>query len=311
MSNRLATVFGGSGFIGRHVVQRLAAQGWRVRVATRDPEGSGFLRPRGDVGQIVPVYADLSKDFSLKAAVSRADLVINLVGILFEKGKSTFESIHVRGAGQVAQAAAAAGVRAFVQVSALGADGQSPALYARSKAAGEAAVRSAFAAAVILRPSVVFGPEDQFFNRFAAMATLSPILPLIAGQTRLQPIYVGDLADAIVAAARPSEAGKTFELGGPRAYTMREIYTLTVAAAGLRRLILPVPTWLAQVQAALLQNLPTPPLTLDQMKLLAVDNVVSGALPGLDGLGITPQPVEAILPTYLLRSPSLAVQTLI
>ncbi len=320
MATRLATVFGGSGFIGRHVVQRLAAQGWRVRVAVRDTEAARFLEPRGDVGQVIPVYADLTKDFSVQAAVHGADLVINLVGILYPRGKNSFQAIHVDGAGRIAAAAKAAGVEALVHLSAQGADPNSPSLYARSKAAGEAAVRAAFPNAVILRPSVVFGPEDSFFNRFADLASYTPVLPVFvsdgfrlfghaagicrlfgSGGFKLQPVFVSDVADAVVTAALPRFAGKTFALGGPRVYSFKQVLELVLSASGRKRWLIPVPLGIARIKAAFLQYLPNPLLTPDQVKLMSVDNVVPPGSPGLAELGITPTAAELIVPTYLSR----------
>jgi NADH dehydrogenase len=313
---RLATVFGGSGFIGRHVVQRLAAAGWRVRVATRDPEGANYLRPRGDVGQVEPVYADLTKEFSVQAAVERADLVINLVGILHERGRQTFRAIHVDGAARVAAAAKASGVKQLVHVSALGADEASDSAYARSKAQGEKAVREAFPEAVILRPSVVFGPEDDFFNRFAALSSVSPVLPVFvtdglrpkgfgfdvwgSGGPKFQPVYVGDVAAAVAAVLKEGHAGKTYELAGPRVYSMKQIMEVTLEAAGRKRSLLPLPMWVAKLQAPFLSLLPDPPLTPDQVRLMGHDNVATGA-PGFKQLGIIPQDAEAVVPTYLAR----------
>ncbi|HIJ38867.1 MAG TPA: complex I NDUFA9 subunit family protein [Rhodospirillaceae bacterium] len=319
MAGRLATVFGGSGFIGRHVVQRLAAQGWRVRVAVRDTEAARFLMPRGDVGQVVPVFADLTKDFSVQAAVAGADLVINLVGILYESGKQTFQALHVEGAARIANAAKAAGVGALVHLSALGADAQSPAAYARSKAAGEVAVRAAFPGATIIKPSVVFGPEDDFFNRFAALSSYTPILPVYvadgfslsgasgqsrlfgSGGTKFQPVFVSDVADAIVAAADPAQSGKVFELVGPTVYSMRQVIQMAMKYAGRCRLVVPMPLSFAKWHAAFLQYLPKPPLTPDQVKMLAVDNLPSAGSLGLADLGIKPTAAEVILPTYLSR----------
>jgi NADH dehydrogenase len=315
-SYRLATVFGGSGFIGRHVVQRLAAAGWRVRVATRDPEGAIYLRPRGDVGQVEPVYADLAKDFSVQAAVERADLVINLVGILYERGRRSFQAIHVDGAARIAAAAKAAGVAQLIHVSALGADSASPSSYARSKAEGEKAVLEAFPKAVILRPSVVFGPEDDFFNRFASLTGISPVLPVFlndgfrlkgfgidvwgSGGTKFQPVYVGDVAEALLTAIKGGFEGKTFELAGPRVYSMKQIMELTMQASGRKRCLLPLPMLIAKLQAPFLALLPNPPLTPDQVRLLSHDNLASGA-PGFKQLGIVPQDAEAIVPSYLAR----------
>jgi uncharacterized protein YbjT (DUF2867 family) len=316
-SHPVATVFGGSGFIGRHVVQRLAAAGWRVRVATRDPEGATFLRPRGDVGQVEPVYADLNKEFSVQAAVLRADLVIDLVGILFERGRQRFDALHAEGAARVAQAAKAAGVKQLVYVSALGADAQSSSSYARSKAQGEQAVLAAFPQAVILRPSVVFGPEDDFFNRFAALTDFSPVLPVFvkdgftfkglkldlfgSGGCKFQPVYVGDVADAVLAVLTPGHGGKIYELVGPAVYSMKQIMELTLRTINRHRVLLPLPMIAAKLQAALLQYLPKPPLTPDQVKLLEVDNIARGKLPGLADLGLTAQDAEGIVPNYLAR----------
>ncbi len=313
----LATVFGGSGFIGRHVVQRLAAAGWRVRVATRDPEGATFLRPRGDVGQVDPVFADLNKDFTIHAAVERADLVINLVGILFERGRQRFAALQSDGAKRVATAATAAGVKQLIHVSALGADPASASAYARSKAEGEQGVLGVFPKAVIFRPSVVFGPEDDFFNRFAALSNFAPCLPVFvsdgfrlrgwsldlfgSGGTKFQPVYVGDLADGMMAALAAGHAGKIFEATGPKIYSFKQLIELTLRAIDRERPLIPLPMAVAKIQAAFLQLLPKPPLTPDQVKLLAHDNIASGTLPGLTDLGIQPQDAEAIVPTYLAR----------
>jgi NADH dehydrogenase len=313
----LATVFGGSGFIGRHVVQRLAAAGWRIRVATRDPEGATFLRPRGDVGQVEPVFADLTKEFTVQAAVERADLVINLVGILFERGRQRFTALQGEGATRIAAAAKAGGTRRLIHVSALGADVGSPSAYARSKAEGEEGVFAAFPDAVIFRPSVVFGPEDDFFNRFAALSNFAPFLPVFvsdgfrlrglsldlfgSGGTKFQPVYVGDLADGIMAALNSDQAGKIFEATGPKIYSFKQLMELTLRAIDRKRPLIPLPMAVAKLQAAFLQLLPKPPLTLDQVKLLAQDNIATGTLPGLHDLGIHAQDAEAIVPTYLAR----------
>ncbi|MAN79583.1 MAG: complex I NDUFA9 subunit family protein, partial [Magnetovibrio sp.] len=252
--------------------------------------------------------ADVTHADSVAAAVRGADVVINLVGILYESGRATFQKIHVDGAANVAQAAAAAGVQRLVHVSALGADASSPAKYARSKAAGEAAVTAAFPKATILRPSVVFGPEDDFFNRFASMARLSPVLPVIGaaspkdGGPKFQPVYVADVADAIMAALTDAKAkGQLFELGGPTVYSFRELMQLVMAQTGRKRCLLPLPYWVADIQAAFLGLLPRPPLTLDQVQLLRRDNVVGDKAKTLKNLGITPTAAEAILPTYLMR----------
>jgi len=300
---RTATVFGGSGFIGRYVVQRLAREGWVVRVAVRRPQAALFLKPMGNVGQITPLAANLRDDASVAAALSGVDAAINLVGILYERGRQSFAAVHAEGAGRVARAAAAAGVARLAHVSAIGADAKSRAAYARSKAAGEAAVQAAFPQATIMRPSIVFGPEDDFFNRFAELARFLPALPLIGGgRTRFQPVYVGDVAAAIVAAIeRPEAAGAIYELGGPRVYSFRQLMELLLHEIRRRRLLLTLPTAIARLQASLLELLPVPPLTRDQVDLLEYDNVVAAGARTLADLGISPVAAEMILPTYLDR----------
>jgi NADH dehydrogenase len=258
----------------------------------------------GVVGQVEPVQANIRDDVSVRNAVEGADAVVNLVGILYETGRQTFEAVQADGAGRVARAARDAGIDRFVHVSAIGADAESAASYARSKAAGEAAVREALPRATIVRPSIVFGPEDDFFNRFAAMARLSPALPLIGGgTTRFQPVYVGDVADAILAALDdPATAGAIYELGGPRIYSFRELMALVLQETERRRLLLPVPVFAARIQAAFLQLLPKPLLTVDQVNQLQIDNVPADDLPGLADLGIAnPTSAEVILPSYLHR----------
>lgn len=301
MAARLITVFGGSGFIGRYLVQRLARRGWQIRVAVRHPAQALFLKPLGDVGQITPVPASLRHEGSIRAAVAGSDAVVNLVGILYQRGRQGFAEIHAEGARRVAEAARAAGAERLVQMSALGADPSSPSDYARSKAAGEAAAAAAFPGASIVRPSVVFGPEDGFFNRFAALARYSPVLPLIGGgYTRFQPVYVGDVADALLRIVEdPACAGRTYELGGPQVYSFRELMELTLETTCRDRWLIPVPFWLASLQATFLGLLPSPPLTRDQVRLLQRDNVVSPGAPGLAELGIAPTAAEVIIPTYL------------
>lgn len=300
MSRHVVTVFGGSGFLGRHLVRRLAQTGAIVRVATRDPVGAALLKPMGDVGQIVPVYADLTNRSQIDAAVAGAGTVINLVGILFERGRATFDAIHTEGAGAVASAAAAAGVGQLVHISALGASADSPSAYARSKVAGEVAVREAFPTAVILRPSVIFGPEDNFFNLFAGIMRLSPFLPVF--ESRFQPVYVGDVADAAMKALTgPLAQGKTFEIGGPTVYSFRELMELLLSVTARRRLLVPMPFGLASFAAWFLQLLPNPLLTCDQVKQLQRDNIVGEGAATLADLGIAPTPAEAILPSYLAR----------
>ncbi len=303
MATRIVTVFGGSGFIGRYVVKRLAQQGWSVRVAVRRPSRAAFLRPLGEVGQITLLRAPLQDESAVRDVLVGADAAINLVGVLFERGRQSFTAVHLDGARRVAEAAAAVGVRHLAQISAIGAEATANAKYARTKGAAEEAVRQAFPDAVVLRPSIVFGPEDEFFNLFATMAQLSPALPLIGGgRTRFQPVYVGDVADAVVRALTdPACAGKTYELGGPRVYSFKELLELMLRETGRRRLLLPVPFWAATLEAMVLEWLPRPLLTRDQVKLLRRDNVVGDDALTLADLGIRPTAVEVILPTYLDR----------
>ena len=301
LGRKVATVFGGSGFIGRYVVQLLAQQDYVVRVAVRDPAGARFLQTQGRVGQIVPLAASVTDPAAIARAVEGAEVVVNLVGILFERRPGDFHRLQGEAPGAIAAAAKAAGVEHFVHLSAIGADPASPSLYARSKAEGEAGVRAAFPEATILRPSVVFGAEDQFFNRFAGMAML-PVMPVVAGGTRFQPVYVGDVAAAVAAAiADPAARGKTFELGGPRVMTMREVLRFILDTTGRRRPMVDMPMGLMRFQAGLLQRLPKPPLTQDQLLLLARDNVVGQGVPSFSELGIAPKSVEAVVPGYLKR----------
>lgn len=298
---RRVTVFGGSGFVGRHLVRRLAARGDVVRVAVRDPVAAAFLRTMGNVGQIVPMRVDIRDPAAVAEAVAGADAVVNLVGILVESGHQRFDAIQGEAPGLLAEAAKAARVARFVHVSAIGADGGSPSAYARSKAAGEAAVRRHYPDAPILRPSVVFGPEDDFFNRFARLAQFAPALPLIGGgATRLQPVYVGDVAAAIEAALdRPSASGRIFELGGPRVLTMREVLDYVCTQTRRRRPLINLPFGVAGMLAAVLERLPAPQLTRDQVRLLRRDNVVAAGAADLRSLGIEPTPIEGIVPAYL------------
>ena len=300
-TRNVATVFGGSGFLGRYVVQRLAAAGYTTRAAVRDPEGAMFLRPMGRVGQIVPLYASLANEATIARAVEGADLVVNLVGIL---GRSAAPAISTasrpKGQGAFAALSAAAGVSRLAHISAIGADPQSPSAYGRSKAAGEAAVRAAMPGAVILRPSLVFGPEDQFFNRFAAIGAMLPIMPVICGGTRMQPVYVGDVADAVmVGLTDPAASGKTFELGGPAVLTFREILSFILKETRRRRPLVDIPMGMARFQASAAELLPTKPFTRDQLLMLSRDNVVAPGSPGLAELGIVPTPIDLIVPEYL------------
>lgn len=325
MSHRTVTVFGGSGFVGRHLVQRLARQGAVVRVAVRDTEQALFLKTMGNVGQIVPVYADVTDPVSAAAALAGADAAVNLVGILAPGGKRTFERIHVDGAANIAAAAASAGVRSLVQVSSLSADAHGVSVYAKTKAAGEEAARAKFPQVSIVRPGVIMGAEDKFFNLFAGISRFSMVLPVFGcpvipkiklfgddgpidiefygdGGTRLQPVFVGDVANAITAILDdPAHAGQTFELGGPQVYSFKQLMELMLGEIGRWRLLVPVPFPLATFWAWFLEKMPWPLLTRDQVALLKSDSVVSGDFPGFRELGITPATAEAILPTYLRR----------
>lgn len=303
----LVTVYGGSGFLGRHVVRALARREYRIRVAVRRPELAGHLQPLGRVGQIHAVQANLRYPASVRAAMRDSHVAINLVGILAESGPQSFASVQGAGADTIAQAAAAAGAR-MVHVSAIGADANSESRYARSKADGEQAVLAAIPGATILRPSVVFGPEDQFTNRFAALARMSPVMPLIGGgATRLQPVYVGDVAAAVAeAVAGKTVPGATYELGGPEVLTMRAVMEIILRTIERKRMMVSLPFNLAALQAMALQFAPGPlKLTPDQVTLLRSDNVVSEAATAagltLQGLGIAPDSLEAIAPTYLWR----------
>jgi NADH dehydrogenase len=300
---RTATIFGGGGFIGRHLVKRLAAGGTVVRVPSRHVSRLGYLRTTGMVGQIVPEIVDVAVDLELEGAMRGSDVVVNLIGILAERRPGDFDRIHRELAERIANIAGAAGVKRLVHVSALGAAVDGLSAYARSKAAGERAVSAVFPQATILRPSIVFGPEDGFFNRFAAMARISPVLPLIGGgRTRFQPVYVGDVADAAMAALDRADApGRTYELGGPGIYSFRALMELMLAEIDRKRALVTVPWGLARLQGSLLERLPAPPLTRDQVESLKTDNVLSGELAGLDALGVTPTAAELILPTYLDR----------
>jgi uncharacterized protein YbjT (DUF2867 family) len=315
-ADRLVTVFGGGGFLGRHVVRALAKDGWLVRVAVRRPDLAFHLQPSGNVGQITAVQANLRYPDSLAAALRNADAAVNLVGILREQGRQTFDATHREGAANVAAAVRDAGIEHFVHMSALGADSNSVSAYGRSKAAGETAVLAALPGAIILRPSVVFGPEDHFFNRFAALARLSPVVPLIGGGiTKLQPVYAGDVAKAVAAGVKGgAAAGTIYELGGPEVRSLREIIEFILAETGRKRFLLKLPFGPArgfgeinELLAKLTLGLMPEDfvLTTDQVKLLQQDNVVSAAAAAerrtLNGLGIAAESFEALVPTYLLR----------
>ncbi|AMJ63064.1 complex I NDUFA9 subunit family protein [Bosea sp. PAMC 26642] len=315
-SQQLVTVFGGSGFVGRHVVRALVKRGYRVRVAVRRPDLAGFLQPLGTVGQIHAVQANLRYPESVAAAIKGADAVVNLVGILQEGGRQNFTSVQANGPRAIAQACAALGVSRFVQISAIGAAADSGSLYARSKAQGEAAVLQAVPGAVILRPSIVFGPEDGFFNRFASLARMLPVLPLIGGgETRFQPVFVGDVAEAVARAVDGAlTGGRVYELGGPEVKSFRELLAYICEVTGRKRVLASLPFPLARLQARIIEIvdgltlglLPNElKLTRDQVTLLESDNVVSDAAraEGRDfaGIGIAPSSIEAIVPSYLWR----------
>ncbi|EFL90794.1 complex I NDUFA9 subunit family protein [Ahrensia sp. R2A130] len=305
-TNKLVTVFGGSGFLGRYVVRELAERGYRVRVACRRPDLAGHVQPSGDVGQIQFVQANLRYRWSIDRAVEGADIVVNTVGILAATGKQTFDSLQARGAGWVSEAAAAAGAK-MVHVSAIGADEQSKADYARTKALGEDMVRKASPDAIIMRPSIIFGPEDDFFNRFAGMARIAPALPLIGGgKSRFQPVYVGDVAKAIANAADEKlEAGSTWELGGPEVLTFRECMERMLDVIDRKRALVSLPFPIASAMGSLLQFAPGAPITPGQVEMLKSDNVVSDDSitqnRTLEDAGVEPTALSAVLPTYLVR----------
>lgn len=307
LNGKLVTVFGASGFLGRHVVLALARRGYRIRAAVRRPDLAEHLQPLGGVGQIMPVQANLRYRWSVDRAVDGADAVVNLVGILYQSGRQSFDAVQGFGPRAIAEAARAAGLNSIVHVSAIGADAASPAAYARSKAAGEAGVLETLSDSVILRPSIVFGPEDDFFNRFAAMARMSPVLPLVGGGgTKFQPVYVGDVAAAVAKAVDGGcKPGTVYELGGPEVKSFKECLELMLEITRRKRLLLPLPFGAAEMLARVLQLLPKPLLTVDQVKMLRVDNVVSAAAEAegrtLAGLGINPSSLAAILPSYLTR----------
>ena len=302
----LITIYGGSGFVGRHLVRALAKRGYRIRNAVRRPDLAGHLQPLGRVGQVHSVQANLRDQASVERAAAGADILINLVGILFERGKQRFDAVHAQGAEHVAQAARAQGTP-LVHVSAIGADANSSSAYARTKADAEKRVLAALPSATIVRPSILFGPEDNFFNLFASMAQMSPFLPLIGGgETKFQPIFVGDVAQAIAkAVAGGAQQGTIYELGGPEVASFKYILEFLLKTIGRKRLLLPLPFGIAKLQAAFLQYLPTPLLTPDQVELLRTDNVVSSAAQAdgrtIEALGIEPQTMGAIVPAYLWR----------
>jgi uncharacterized protein YbjT (DUF2867 family) len=306
-ADKLITVIGGSGFVGRHVVRSLAKRGYRVRVACRRPDLAGHVTTQGAPGQIVPVQANIRYPASVAAACEGAYAVINLCAVLYNSGAQNFEALHVFGAGAVAKAAKASKAKMLIQVSAIGADPQSSSNYARTKAEGEAKALAAFQGAMIVRPSIVFGPEDNFFNQFANMARFAPALPLIGGgKTVFQPVFVGDVAEAIATLVDRGVAdGKTYELGGPEKLSFKQILKFILATIQRKRLLVPLPFGIASALGAVAGLLPKPFLTMDQVESLKVDNVVSAEAEKdgrtLQGLGLTPRSIEAIVPTYLYR----------
>jgi NADH dehydrogenase len=305
-SDSLVTVYGGSGFLGRHVVRALAQRGYRIRVAVRRPDLTGHLQPLGRVGQIHAVQANLRYPDSVEAAARGSDAVVNLVGLLYERGRQGFDDVHVSGAERIAQAAARHDAR-MVQISAIGADENSTAKYARTKAQAERLVLAARPDAVIVRPSIVFGPEDDFFNRFASMARMLPALPLIGGgHTKFQPVFAGDVATAVADAVDGKvRGGAAYELGGPSIYSFRQLMEFVLETIGRKRILMPLPFAIAKLQASVMQFLPKPLLTPDQVELLRTDNVVSDEAirdgRTMKAFGINPESIESIVPTYLWR----------
>ena len=306
--SKLVTIYGGSGFLGRYIARRMAREGWRVRVAVRRPNEAMFVRPYGVVGQVEPVFCNIRDDYSVRLVMKGADAVVNCVGTFDKGGKNNFEAVQDEGATRIARIAAEEGVGSLVHISAIGADAASDSLYARSKAAGEAGILTHFPTAVILRPSVIFGQEDQFFNRFAAMSRLGPVLPVVGGRTRFQPVYVDDVAKAaamgVLAQAKPG----IYELGGPDVDSFRELMVQMLGIIRRRRLVLDIPLWLGRIMGrvfdaiqAVTLGLVRGPVTLDQVRSLAKDNIVTGRTMTFGDLGITPTSLEAVLPEYLWR----------
>ncbi len=306
--SKLVTIFGGSGFVGRYIAWRMAREGWRVRVAVRRPEQAGFVRPYGVVGQVEPVFSNIRDDASVRAALHGADAVVNCVGTFDARGRNNFDAVQHEGAGRIARIAAELGVRRMVHISAIGADEGSDSAYARTKAEGEAAILAHMPGAVILRPSVIFGPEDDFFNRFAGMARLTWVLPLFGGATLFQPVYVDDVAEAATLAATGAAAPGVYELGGPEVASFRALMQRMLAEIRRRRLVVNLPFWIGRligwgsdmakiVSLGLIKG----PVSRDQVKQLRHDNIVSEGARGLPELGITPMSMDAILPEYLWR----------
>lgn len=303
---QLVTIFGGSGFVGRYIAQRMARQGWRVRVAVRRPNEAHFVRPYGRVGQVEPVLCNIRNDESVRQATMGADAVVNCVGTFDARGKNNFDAVQHEGAARIARTAAELGVSRLVHISAIGADVDGASEYAQSKGKGEAAILEAFPSAIILRPSVVFGPEDEFFNRFSAMARMSPIVPLVGADTKFQPVYVDDLAHAAELGVLGQAAPGIYELGGPDKDTFRELIEQMLHTIRRRRLILPLPFWagraLGHITGAVsfvTGGLAPQPITVDQVKSLMQDNIVGEGAKTFDDLGIKPTAIEAVVPSYL------------
>jgi len=302
-SQRLATVFGGSGFLGRNVVRALAKDGWRIRVAVRHPDRAYFLKPAGRVGQIQIVKCNVRSDEDVREALHGAHAAINLVGIIAQTGRQRFQTLHVDAADRVARLAKEAGIQRLLHVSALGASPNEPSQYFQTCWEGQARVREAFPQAVIVRPSLLFGPDDDFFNKFSWLARMLPALPLIGGgRTRFQPVFVGDVAAAIAKLLDdPSAAGHDYEFGGPEVLTFKQLLQMILKETHRKRLLIPIPFFIARIQGAILQFLPMKLLTLDQVRMLETDCSVRSNLPGLKELGITPTAIEAVVPSYLWR----------
>ena len=305
--SKLVTIYGGSGFVGRYIARRMAKAGWRVRVAVRRPNEALFVKPYGVVGQVEPVLCNVRDDASVKAALMGADAVVNCVGILAEIGKNKFDAVQAEGAARIARLAAENGVSRMVQISAIGADMDAESEYSASKGEGEAAVLKHMPDAVILRPSIIFGPEDEFFNRFASMTRISPMLPLVGAETRFQPVYVDDVAQAAVMGVLGEAAPGIYELGGPETESFRELMKRMLGVIHRRRLVLGLPMWIGRImafgfdmmQAVSFGLLPNKMITRDQIKNLAMDNVVSDGAKGFDDLGIRPVAMGSVLPEYL------------
>jgi uncharacterized protein YbjT (DUF2867 family) len=305
--SKLVTIFGGSGFVGRYIARRMAKEGWRVRVAVRNPNEAMFVKPYGVVGQVEPLFCNIRDDESVRAVTRGADAVVNCVGVLDETGKNTFKAVQSEGAARIARIAAEQGVGQLVHLSAIGASAASASQYAKTKAAGEAAVLAAFPGAMILRPSIIFGSEDQFFNRFAGLSRLGPILPVVGAATRFQPVFVDDVAQAAVLGVL-GQAHGVYELGGPDVKTFRELMTQMLAVIQRRRLVVNIPFGIARVMAFSFDlgrvatgGLVKGPMTADQVRNLAVDNVVADSAQGFAALGITPTTMATVLPDYLWR----------